>query len=204
MSFRGRGKHGPVMYLGLGGILVGLWLWGCTPMPIYTSKNYTPPPQKPVVADPPVVQEKTIEQLPEPATTDTLVDTPEPLEQVKSIIDLPVVAPTAEQQGKYRQGQVLTGRASFYGPGFHGKKTANGEIYNQNALTCAHRELPFGTVLEVTYKKTGQKVRVRVNDRGPYKHGRIIDLSVAAARRIGLYNDGTGEVTAKIIKMGER
>lgn len=73
--------------------------------------------------------------------------------------------------------------ASWYGPGFHGRKTASGERFNQWAMTAAHRTLPFGSVVRVTYK--GRSVTVRINDRGPFTRGRSLDLSRAAARRIG-------------------
>ena len=73
--------------------------------------------------------------------------------------------------------------ASWYGPGFHGRKTASGERFNQNALTAAHKSLPFGTKLRVTYK--GRSIIVRVNDRGPFVKGRHLDLSKGAARAIG-------------------
>ncbi len=108
----------------------------------------------------------------------------------------------AKSTGKYRNGQVIEGIASYYGPGFHGRLTANGEKYNQNGLTCAHKHLPFGTILKITYIKTGKTVTVRVNDRGPYVKGRIIDLSVGAAKKIGMLNDGTGKVKIQIIKLG--
>ena len=77
-----------------------------------------------------------------------------------------------------------TGKASWYGPGFHGKRTASGEIFNQNAMTTAHNSLPFGTIVKVTYK--GKSVNVRVNDTGGFgKYGRTFDLSKGAARAIG-------------------
>ena len=82
--------------------------------------------------------------------------------------------------------ETLSGQASWYGPGFHGRRTANGETFNTNALTAAHRTLPFGTRVRVVNKRTGRSVVVRINDRGPYAHGRIIDLSHAAAKAIGL------------------
>src|SRR5215213_6795453 len=85
------------------------------------------------------------------------------------------------------------GVASWYGPGFHGRRTANGETFNTNALTAAHRTLPFGTRIRVTNRKTGRSIVVRVNDRGPYAHGRVIDLSRASAQAIGL--DGVAEVS---------
>ena len=79
-----------------------------------------------------------------------------------------------------------SGKASWYGPGFHGRRTANGERFNTNDMTAAHRTLPFGTKVKVTNTKTGQSVVVRINDRGPYAHGRVIDLSKASARAIGI------------------
>ena len=82
--------------------------------------------------------------------------------------------------------------ASWYGPGFHGRLTANGERYNQNALTAAHLTLPFGTRLRVTYGS--RSVIVRINDRGPYIKGRCLDLSRAAASIIGLRPHGVGAV----------
>ena len=87
------------------------------------------------------------------------------------------------------------GTASWYGPGFHGKKTASGKRFNQHALTAAHRSLPFGTPVKVTNLTNGKTVMVTINDRGPYHGGRIIDLSRAAARRLAM--DGTARVRIK-------
>lgn len=78
------------------------------------------------------------------------------------------------------------GVASWYGPGFHGRLTANGERFNTNSLTAAHRTLPFGTRVRVTNARSGRSVIVRINDRGPFIKGRVIDLSKAAARAIGI------------------
>jgi rare lipoprotein A len=85
--------------------------------------------------------------------------------------------------------------ASWYGPGFHGKKTASGEIFNQNDMTAAHKTLPFGTIVKVTYN--GKSVKVRINDRGPFIKGRTIDLSKAAAQKIGC--DGVCMVDMKVL-----
>ena len=85
------------------------------------------------------------------------------------------------------------GAASWYGPGFHGKRTANGETFNTNALTAAHKTLPFGTEVRVTNERTGKSVVVRINDRGPYAHGRVIDLSKAAAEAVSI--SGVEKVT---------
>jgi rare lipoprotein A len=88
---------------------------------------------------------------------------------------------------------IQSGAASWYGPGFHGKKTASGERFNTNALTAAHKTLPFGTEVRVTNERTGKSVVVRINDRGPYAHGSVIDLSKAAAEAVGI--EGVGQVT---------
>ncbi|MGF1491366.1 MAG: septal ring lytic transglycosylase RlpA family protein [Microcoleaceae cyanobacterium] len=95
--------------------------------------------------------------------------------------------------------KVLEGVASWYGSGFHGRLTANGEIYNQYEMTAAHRSLPFGTEVRVTNQDTGLSTVVRINDRGPYISGRIIDLSAAAAQAIGLANTGIAPVTVEIL-----
>ncbi|MFL5315510.1 MAG: septal ring lytic transglycosylase RlpA family protein [Microvirga sp.] len=78
------------------------------------------------------------------------------------------------------------GAASWYGPGFHGRKTASGERFNAQAMTAAHKSLPFGTKVRVVNETTGRSVVVRINDRGPYAHGRIIDLAQAPARALGI------------------
>ena len=93
-------------------------------------------------------------------------------------------------------GHSFSGMASFYG-NESGSQTASGQRFNQNAMTCAHRSLPFGTKLRVTHG--GQSVVVTVNDRGPFVHGRVLDLSTAAARAVGLTSAGVGRVTAEVI-----
>lgn len=100
----------------------------------------------------------------------------------------------AQAQPQETSGKVLqSGRASWYGPGFHGRRTASGETFNTNELTAAHRTLPFGTRVRVVNQHTGRSVVVRINDRGPYAHGRVIDLSRASAQAIGI--SGVGSVT---------
>ena len=91
-------------------------------------------------------------------------------------------------------------KASYYGPGFDGKQTAGGEIFDQDDYTCAHKTLPFGTKLKVVRKDNGESVEVRVNDRGPYVGDRILDLSVAAGKKIGLDKVGHATVTATVIE----
>ncbi|MFM0285201.1 septal ring lytic transglycosylase RlpA family protein [Paraburkholderia megapolitana] len=87
-----------------------------------------------------------------------------------------------------------TGRASWYGPRFHGRRTASGERYNMHALTAAHRTLPMGSYVRVTNPTTTRSVIVRINDRGPYARGRVIDLSYAAALELDLQHAGTARV----------
>lgn len=93
----------------------------------------------------------------------------------------------------------LRGWASWYGPGFHGNRSASGEIYNQNELTAAHRSLPFGTQVRVTNLSNNRSVIVRINDRGPYIGGRIIDLSAAAARVLGMMGSGVAPVSVEVL-----
>lgn len=92
-----------------------------------------------------------------------------------------------------------TGVASWYGPGFHGKKTANGERFNTNSLTAAHKELPFDTMVRVTNLANGRSTTVRINDRGPFSKDRIIDLSKKAAQEIGMIQTGTARVRIEAI-----
>ncbi|MFH1762256.1 MAG: septal ring lytic transglycosylase RlpA family protein [bacterium] len=94
----------------------------------------------------------------------------------------------------------LTGTASYYGHKFHGRKTANGEIFDMHKMTCAHKTLPFDTVVMVTNLENNKQVRVRVNDRGPFVKDRIIDLSLGAAKEIGMVEKGTSSVRLEIIK----
>jgi len=108
--------------------------------------------------------------------------------------------PAQLQTGGPNFRRLKTGMASWYGPGFHGRRTANGERYNQHGLTAAHRSLPFGTRVRVTNLYTGQSVVVRINDRGPFIGGRVIDLSAGAAKAIGVYHRGTARVALDILQ----
>ncbi len=106
--------------------------------------------------------------------------------------------------GSHRTGPVtsehhLRGVASWYGPSFHGNATANGESYDMWALTAAHRTLPFGTNVLVQSVDTGKSVTVRINDRGPFIRGRVIDLSYGAARELAMIGKGTEDVILSIV-----
>lgn len=97
-------------------------------------------------------------------------------------------------------GNTLRGVASWYGPSFHGKPSASGEPYDMWAMTAAHRTLPFGTMVRVKSVESGKTVAVRINDRGPFIRGRIIDLSYAAARELSMIGKGTEEVVLTVLQ----
>lgn len=96
-------------------------------------------------------------------------------------------------------GDLFRGRASWYGPNFHGKFTSSGERYNMYDYTAAHKTLPMNTILKVTNLNNGKSVRVRINDRGPFVNNRIIDLSKAAAQKIDMIATGTAPVTLEVV-----
>lgn len=96
-------------------------------------------------------------------------------------------------------GYTQEGVASWYGPGYHGRRTSSGEVFDQEAMTAAHVSFAFGTQVKVTLLSTGRSVVVRINDRFPNHKGRVIDLSRAAARQIGLIGPGTGRVRLEIV-----
>ena len=91
------------------------------------------------------------------------------------------------------------GVASWYGPGFHGRLAASGERYDQNAMTAAHKSLPFGTIVNVTRLDTNETIRVRITDRGPFIRGRIIDLSRAAASALSMIGPGVAQVRISVV-----
>lgn len=106
------------------------------------------------------------------------------------------VPPTVDHKG-----QVIKGIASWYGREYHGRTTANGEIYNMYGITAAHKTLPFGTIVKVTRKENGKSVILKINDRGPFIEGREIDLSFGAARALDMVNDGIAPVQIAILKL---
>ena len=128
------------------------------------------------------------------------------LDWVNNIREALGVAPIPQADVQARQnnlaptGETIEGVASWYGPGFHGRLTATGEVFNQNELTAAHPSLPFGTYLQVQNLNNGKQVIVRVNDRGPYISGRSLDLSLAAAQHIGGEDIGVIPFEARIMQ----
>jgi|GEM_PF-1188761 len=140
---------------------------------------------------------------------------PEPLKH--SLSDKAFIKELAKHKGHYKVGSTYkikgkkyypriapsyneVGHASWYGPGFHNKKTANAEVYNQNDMTAAHKTLPLPSVVRVTNLENGRSIVVRVNDRGPYVDGRIIDLSHAGAKAIGMLKRGTAKVRVTLLQ----
>ena len=99
----------------------------------------------------------------------------------------------------YPVGFVERGVASWYGPGFHGNKTANGERYDMHQLTAAHRTLPLGSIAVVRSMSTGRQVTVRINDRGPFAKGRVLDLSLAGAHALGMTGAGTDQIELRVV-----
>jgi rare lipoprotein A len=111
----------------------------------------------------------------------------------------------SEQPIQRNSGKILLtieGIASYYAHDFHGKQTSNGEIFDMNALTAAHRTFPFGTKVRVTNLENNKIVVVRVNDRGPFKEGRMMDLSMGAAKEIDLIRTGTARVRLEVLEWG--
>jgi len=108
----------------------------------------------------------------------------------------PAPTPVAEI---VEEGYTEKGIASWYGEPYHGRRTASGEVYDMHRMTAAHKTLPFGSIVKVNRRDTGADVKVRVNDRGPFIEGRIIDLSFAAAKKIGLDRDGVAPVKIKVV-----
>lgn len=95
--------------------------------------------------------------------------------------------------------KIQIGKGSWYGKKFHGRQTASGEKYNMYAYTAAHKTLPFNTMVEVTNLANNRKIIVRINDRGPYARGRIIDLSYLAAKKLGYINKGVAKLKVKVL-----
>ena len=108
----------------------------------------------------------------------------------------PVVPPNAQAL------ETQTGLASWYGPPYHNRRGSNGEVYNMHAMTAAHRTFPLGSIVRVTNVKTGSTALVRITDRGPFIPGRIVDLSLAAARKLDLVQAGVGQVKVELMESG--
>lgn len=132
--------------------------------------------------------------LPDPANEPIQVEAPVPWVFIR-----PPLAPEEPRAPAPAQA-TQQGLASWYGPRFHGRRTANGERFNKFHLTAAHRTLPFNTRVRVTNLRNGRSIVVRINDRGPYIRGRIIDLSYAAAQQLGMHQHGVIQVKVEVLR----
>ena len=184
-----------------------LALFFCTPNPRFFSPHNQPPQVQPAPPATPVA-----------AQPDSTASTPQPDSVLKKDIAKPeprarsLAADTAPLQSSWAsafedntpQPQAAAsgerGIAVWYGPGFHGKKTASGERFDMNKFTAAHKTLPFNTMVKVTNLDNGLSVAVRINDRGPFNKNYCIDLSLASARRIGLDKSGTATVRIETVQ----
>ena len=134
------------------------------------------------------------------ARFDALPAAPQPRGNVVDLAEIEPPVEIEEPAPEPGTGRSIGGGvASYYGAKFHGRRTASGERFDMNALTAAHKRLPFGSKVRVTNPSNGKSVVVRINDRGPYAHGRTIDLSKAAAQQIGIVSRGHGSVELSLI-----
>ena len=113
-----------------------------------------------------------------------------------------IKVPTTKVQSD-KSKRVLVGTSSYYGTAFHGKLTANGEIFDMYGVTAAHKTLPLNTVVRVTNLDNTNSIILRINDRGPYIQGRILDCSYGAAKKLGFVNDGMANIEMKVIEWGD-
>jgi rare lipoprotein A len=131
-----------------------------------------------------------------PASVAILEAHPSPTWEEKFIRQIP---PAPLAQGQQIASAVSVGQASWYGPGFYGNRTANGEVFRPGTLTAAHRTLSFGTRVRVTNLWNGRSTVVRINDRGPFHGGRIIDLAHGAAQQLGVTASGVAQVRLEVL-----
>jgi rare lipoprotein A len=155
-----------------------------------------------------VDKENTVPASVTPRTQEAIPSTIQPQSQPNQVKPAPASNPasvTPAEKPKTTQGTKTSSRprkrgmASWYGPGFHGRRTASGETFNSSSLTAAHRYLPFGTKVRVTNLRNGRSVVVRINDRGPFSGGRLIDLSRGAAAIIGVFQSGVAPVVLEVL-----
>jgi len=124
---------------------------------------------------------------------------PPPHVHPEDAVDITTIEPREEHAAGEVVRDLGTGHASYYGRRFHGRQTANGERFDMRAMTAAHKTLPFGSMVRVTNTRNGRSIIVRINDRGPFIKGRVIDLSRGAAERIGLVQTGVGMVHMELL-----
>lgn len=127
-------------------------------------------------------------------------DLPELPEPTGNVVDIAAFDPPVEVEEEPTARSLGMGVASYYGRKFHGRRTASGERFNMNAMTAAHKTLPFGAKVRVTNPRNGRSVVVRINDRGPFIRGRTIDLSRKAAEDLGIISRGHGRVELEVLQ----
>lgn len=114
------------------------------------------------------------------------------------------VAPSRDKLlSRSASSKVLYGISSYYGEDFHGKTTANGEVFDMYGLTAAHRTLPLNTIIRVTNRENGKSLILRINDRGPFVKGRILDCTYGAALKLGFLGEGTAKVKIEVLELGD-
>ena len=153
------------------------------------------------VTQPTAPADQLVPEKPSAASTDT--ETPKAtlqLEKDQQTPELPSTPPQAKREAAPQVVRVVTGEASWYGPGFYGNRTASGEVYRPGTMTAAHRSLPFGTKVRVTNLWNGRSAVIRINDRGPFVDHRIIDLGHGAANTLGLTSSGIAKVRMEILR----
>lgn len=182
-------------------------LSGCTTLP---APQAAAAPTAPAVAAPPAEPAVPVAPPPAPSARSRLTDflarrLHRPVEAPAVVPELPASpeVPDTVVDEKYQltgeaARELERGHASWYGAQFHGRRTASGENYDKYALTAAHKTLPFGTIVRVRSLKLGREVDVRINDRGPFSPGRVIDVSQAAAEALGLMGAGVAEVSLNV------
>ena len=156
--------------------------------------NVPPPPEQPSGSQPPSPTTSSVPRKPAPpqAKAGTGAEiSPDADSESENNFNIP---PDAQPI------LVQTGKASWYGPPYHNHRASNGEIFDMNAMTAAHLTLPLGSIVRVTNVKTGESTLVRINDRGPFVEGRILDLSLAAAKKIDVWRAGVAQVKVEVLK----
>jgi rare lipoprotein A len=175
--------------------------WGGIALALVDCRS--PPPITRTAADPPASRALVPDDEPEPSSARSPSPAEEPREPATRADYSEEERALAARYGRRRSQGVLQGEASYYGSSFAGRRTASGEVFEPARFTAAHRSLPFGTVLRVMRTDTRAVVYVRVTDRGPYgKRGRILDLSTAAAKELGMLSRGVADVRADIVERG--
>jgi rare lipoprotein A len=152
--------------------------------------NVPAPPPPASTSEPPPSSEP-------PAKTTKPGETPTPRQPDEDVDLAPPVLPADT-----KPLETETGLASWYGPPYHNRRGSNGEVYNMHAMTAAHRTFPLGSIVRVTNLKTGNSALVRITDRGPFIPGRIVDLSLAAARKLDVWQAGTAQVKVELMQSG--